>query len=315
MTVRCGQIWVASVLLLVGCADNPPAVIENKSVAAVDVPPEVRQTSANRPDYGPNLPAGPDYVVEPGDTLYAVAFRLGMDYRTLANLNEIDPPYVIRVGQSLKTAPDAELATALAVPETTATQFHSRQSASATSGERAVEGAVESTVESTAGKATASAPESERVAATTTPTATQPEPGPPAHSLSTAKPPPPNAPVDHWSWPAEGKVSRAYSAERHKGIDLDGERGSPVMATAAGVVVYAGTGVTGYGALLVVKHNDIYLSAYGHNDALLAAEGQQVDAGQVIARMGSTSSDMVKLHFEIRRNGRPVNPTSLLPQR
>jgi lipoprotein NlpD len=110
-------------------------------------------------------------------------------------------------------------------------------------------------------------------------------------------------------------VSRAYSAERHKGIDLVGERGSPVKATAAGVVVYAGTGVTGYGALLIVKHNDTYLSAYGHNDALLVAEGQQVDAGQVIAHMGSTSSDSVKLHFEIRRNGRPVNPTSLLPQR
>ena len=307
MTVRCDQIWVASVLLLVGCADNPPAVIENKSVAAVDVPPEVRQTNASRPDYGPNLPAGPDYVVEPGDTLYAVAFRLGVDYRTLASLNDIDPPYVIRVGQSLKTAPDAELANAAAVPETTATQSHSQQPVSGAS--------VESAAESGAGNVTASAPEGERIAATAKPTATQPEPGPPSHSLSTAKAPPPNAPVDRWSWPAEGKVSRAYSAERHKGIDLDGERGSPVMATAAGVVVYAGTGVTGYGALLIVKHNDTYLSAYGHNDALLAAEGQQVSAGQVIARMGSTSSDSVKLHFEIRRNGRPVNPTSLLPQR
>ena len=307
MTVSCGQIWVASVLLLVGCADNPPAVIENKSVAAVDVPPEVRQTNASRPDYGPNLPAGPDYVVEPGDTLYAVAFRLGVDYRTLASLNDIDPPYVIRVGQSLKTAPDAELANAAAVPETTATQSHSQQPVSGAS--------VESAAESGAGNVTASAPGGERIAATAKPTATQPEPGPPSHSLSTAKAPPPNAPVDRWSWPAEGKVSRAYSAERHKGIDLDGERGAPVMATAAGVVVYAGTGVTGYGALLIVKHNDTYLSAYGHNDALLAAEGQQVSAGQVIARMGSTSSDSVKLHFEIRRNGRPVNPTSLLPQR
>ena len=307
MTVRCGQFWVASLLLLVGCADNPPAVIENKSVAAVDVPPEVRQTNANRPDYGPNLPAGPDYVVEPGDTLYAVAFRLGMDYRTLANLNDIDPPYVIRVGQALKTAPDAELANAPAVPETTAAQSHSQQPASGAS--------LESAAESGAGNATASAPEGERIAATAKPTATQPEPGPPSHSLSTAKTPTPNAPVDRWSWPAEGKLSRAYSAERHKGIDLIGERGSPVMATAAGVVVYAGTGVTGYGALLIVKHNDTYLSAYGHNDALLAAEGQRVDAGQVIALMGSTSSDSVKLHFEIRRNGRPVNPTALLPQR
>jgi lipoprotein NlpD len=293
MTVRCGQIWLAIVLLLVGCADNPPAVIENKSVAAVEVPPEVRQANANRPDYGPNLPAGPDYVVEPGDTLYAVAFRLGMDYRTLANLNDIDPPYVIRVGQSLQTAPDAELANAPAVPETTATESNSQQPTSGASGESASE--------SGAGKATASAPEGERVTAVAKPANPQSEPGPPSHSLSTAKTPTPNAPVDRWSWPAEGQVSRAYSAERHKGIDLDGERGAPVMATAAGVVVYAGTGVTGYGALLIVKHNDTYLSAYGHNDALLAAEGQQVNAGQVIARMGSTSSDSVKLHFEIRR--------------
>ena len=327
MTVRCGRIWLASLLMLVGCADNPPAVIENKSVAAVDVSPEVRQTNAQRADYGPNLPAGPDYVVEPGDTLYAVAFRLGMDYRTLAGLNDIDPPYVIRVGQSLKTAPDAERANAPAIPETTAIQSHSPQRAGGSRGERSVESVGESAVEnavasagegvveSSTDKAMASAPEGNPVTATTKPAAKQPEPGPPSHSLSTAKTPTPNAPVDRWSWPAEGKVSRAYSAERHKGIDLHGERGSPVMATAAGVVVYAGTGVTGYGALLIVKHNDTYLSAYGHNDALLAAEGQQVDAGQVIARMGSTSSDSVKLHFEIRRNGRPVNPTSLLPQR
>ena len=327
MTVHCGQIWVASLVLLVGCADNPPAVIENKSVAAVDVPPEVRQTNANRPDYGPNLPAGPDYAVEPGDTLYAVAFRLGMDYRTLANLNDIDPPYVIRVGQSLKTAPDAGRANAPDVAETTATQSHSPQRAGGPSGERGVESAVESAGEnavasagggvgeSSTDKATASAPQDERVAVTAKPANPQPEPGPPSHLLSTAKTPTPNAPVDRWSWPAEGKVSRVYSAERHKGIDLDGERGAPVMATAAGVVVYAGTGVTGYGALLIVKHNDTYLSAYGHNDALLAAEGQQVNAGQVIARMGSTSSDSVKLHFEIRRNGQPVNPATLLPQR
>ena len=303
MTVRCGQILVVSLLLLFGCADTPPAVIENKSVAAVDVPPEVRQTNTNRPDYGSELAAGPDYVVEPGDTLYAVAFRLGVDYRTLASLNDIDPPYVIRVGQALKTVPNAALGGASPALETNAAQVSGTQRASETS------------VTSAAGNGAARATEGESITATAKPAATKSEPGPPSHTLSTAKTPTPNAPVDRWSWPADGKVSRAYSAERHKGIDLVGERGSPVMATAAGVVVYAGTGVTGYGALLIVKHNDTYLSAYGHNDALLAAEGQRVDAGQVIARMGSTSSDSVKLHFEIRRNGRPVNPTSLLPQR
>jgi len=303
MRVRCGQILVVSLLLLVGCADTPPAVIENKSVAAVDVPPEVRQTNTTRPDYGPQLAAGPDYVVEPGDTLYAVAFRLGVDYRTLASLNDIDPPYVIRVGQALKTAPEGVAGSPPVSPEANVAQASAMQRTSGTS------------VKSAAGNGAARATEGESITATARPAATKSEPGPPSHTLSTAKTPTPNAPVDRWSWPADGKVSRAYSAERHKGIDLVGERGSPVMATAAGVVVYAGTGVTGYGALLIVKHNDTYLSAYGHNDALLAAEGQRVDAGQVIARMGSTSSDSVKLHFEIRRNGRPVNPTSLLPQR
>ena len=303
MTVRCGQILVVSLLLLFGCADTPPAVIENKSVAAVDVPPEVRQTNTNLPDYGPELAAGPDYVVESGDTLYAVAFRLGMDYRTLASLNDIDPPYVIRVGQALKTAPEGVAGSPSVSPEANMAQASAMQRASGTS------------VKSSAGNGTARAADSESIAATAKPAATESESGPPSHTLSTARSPTPNAPVDRWSWPAGGKVSRAYSAERHKGIDLVGERGSPVMATAAGVVVYAGTGVTGYGALLIVKHNDTYLSAYGHNDALLAAEGQQVDSGQVIARMGSTSSDSVKLHFEIRRNGRPVNPTALLPQR
>ena len=81
------------------------------------------------------------------------------------------------------------------------------------------------------------------------------------------------------------------------------------------MVVYAGTGVTGYGALIIVKHNDTYLSAYGHNDVLLAAEGEPVSAGTLIARMGSSGTDSVKLHFEIRRNGRPINPATLLPSR
>ena len=293
MTERCCQSLAASLVLLFGCADNPPAVIENKSVAAADVPPEVRQANTNLPDYERDLAAGPDYVVEPGDTLYAVAFRLGMDYRTLASLNNIDPPYVIRVGQSLRTAPDAALGSAPAASEANPSEASAMQRVS------------ETTAENAAGNATATAKSA----------ATQSEAGPHSHTLSPAQTPTPNAPVDRWFWPAEGTVSRTYSAERHKGIDLVGERGSPGLATAAGVVVYAGTGVTGYGALLIVKHNDTYLSAYGHSDALLAAEGQYVDAGQVIARMGSTSSDSVKLHFEIRRNGLPVNPTSLLPKR
>lgn len=110
-------------------------------------------------------------------------------------------------------------------------------------------------------------------------------------------------------------MQRAFSDVLHKGIDIAGQRGDPVYATASGVVVYAGTGVKGYGALLIVKHNDQFLSAYGHNDAMLVSEGAGISAGQQIARMGSSGTDTVKLHFEIRRQGQPVDPLRLLPKR
>ena len=289
---------VALTSLLGGCADKPPAVIENKSVPAAIETPEVRQATAPEravvADVGQMLQRGPNYIVQPGDTLYAVAFRLGMDYRTLAEINNIDPPYVIRVSQSLKTIGAGSRAlddTAAVAPTQSVVVEPDRfgsppwQTSTASAGQQ---------VE-------AVRPE--------------PGPGPPSHTLSTGKSATPKGPVDRWIWPAAGAVSRPFSGERHKGIDLAGQRGAPVMATAPGVVVYAGTGVTGYGALLILKHNDTYLSAYGHNDELLAVEGEQVKAGQVIARMGSTDSDSVKLHFEIRRDGRPVNPTGLLPSR
>jgi lipoprotein NlpD len=101
----------------------------------------------------------------------------------------------------------------------------------------------------------------------------------------------------------------------HKGIDIGGKRGDPVKAVAAGQVVYAGTGIVGFGELLIVKHNDVYLSAYGHNDQLLVAEGDTVKAGQVIAEKGSSGTDRVKLHFEIRKEGKPIDPQRLLPRR
>ena len=277
-------------LIVVGCADNPPAPIVNKSTPAAADRPEVRQTGASRPDYGEELPRGPDYVVQRGDTLYSVAFRLGMDYRTLAAINGIDAPYVIQVSQRLKTVPSEQASVPVpAAPEKTA-----QASTPATPATTAKAAPAQS-------KASAAAPAPSTRSSESIVSA-------PAGKVT-------NAPVSAWVWPAEGEVSRRFSDERHKGIDIPGERGAPVMATAAGVVVYSGTGVTGYGALLIVKHNDTYLSAYGHNDALLVAEGAQVKSGQVIARMGSTSADSVKLHFEIRRNGRPVNPTALLPAR
>ena len=284
---------VLPLLVTVSCADKPPAAIENRSVAAVEVVPEVRQVTGVGRDYGEQLRAGVDYVVQPGDTLYAVAFRLGMDYRALAEINHIDPPYVIHIAQVLKTV-DPNDGTE---PDTT------NESAPIKSG-------AESSSDTTVAEASSADPP----ATIQNNPPDQPRPRP----ASVAPPAPvsaPNVPIDRWAWPADGRVSRPFSEELHTGIDVSGERGADIRATAPGVVVYAGTGVTGYGALLIVKHNDTYLSAYGHNDALLAGEGEQVSAGQVIAKMGSTSTDAVKLHFEIRRNGVPVNPATLLPRR
>ena len=121
--------------------------------------------------------------------------------------------------------------------------------------------------------------------------------------------------MSRWRWPSNGKVVRTFASNVHKGIDIAGSRGDPVTATAAGKVVYAGAGVTGYGSLIIVKHNDTYLSAYGHNEQLLVSEGSVVKVGQQIATMGSSGTNSVKLHFELRRQGKPVDPLTLLPKR
>ena len=146
--------------------------------------------------------------------------------------------------------------------------------------------------------------------AQSTPASPRAIPKPAASATKVSKP---SAKVSTWRWPTVGKVTRGYSSSVHKGIDISGKRGDAIIAVAAGRVVYAGTGIVGYGELLIVKHNDIYLSAYGHNYRLLVKEGEQVKAGQKIAEKGSSGTDTVKLHFEIRKEGKPVDPQKLLP--
>ncbi|MEZ5506179.1 MAG: peptidoglycan DD-metalloendopeptidase family protein [Gammaproteobacteria bacterium] len=120
-----------------------------------------------------------------------------------------------------------------------------------------------------------------------------------------------------WNWPASGPVIEGFSlgGTVNKGVDLAGRKGEPVLAAADGKVVYSGTGLVGYGNMIIIKHNDVYLSAYGHNSRLLLKEGQWAKAGQKIAEIGSTGTTRDKLHFEIRRNGKPVNPLQYLPKR
>ena len=292
-------------VLVSACADHPPAVIEDRSVMQVEVVPEVRQSVPFEQDEAEakakvSLIQGPDYAVQKGDTLYSVAFRLGMDYRTLAQFNDIEPPFTILVGESLRTVPPVS-------PEQPTQDGAAPLPLPSDNTQR-------DAVLTPAALASAAGLKANESATVTSAT---PKPGRKmeAKPNSSAKPQRANAPVTRWRWPVSGKVSRRFANDRNKGLDLLGQRGDPVGATADGVVVYAGSGVTGYGALLIVKHNDTYLSAYGHNDELLASEGDYVTAGEAIARMGSTSADSVKLHFEIRRDGIPIDPMTLLPSR
>ncbi len=218
------------------------------------------------------------YAVQRGDTLYSITWRYGLDYRSVAAANGVAAPYTIYPGQQLYLTTKAPGVASRPVPAAT-------PPATATS----------------------------RVAATgsSTPTAkpiigTTPKPIAKTASKPAAR-------ITAWRWPTSGKVTRGYSSTVHKGIDISGKQGDPIYAVAPGKVVYAGTGIVGYGELLIVKHNDIYLSAYGHNYRLLVDEGEQVKSGQKIAEKGSSGTDTVKLHFEIRKEGKPVDPQKLLP--
>lgn len=224
----------------------------------------------------------PAYTVQGGDTLYSIAFRYGLDYRKLGAANGIAAPYTIYPGQRLQLREAA-------VPVTA-----SRSS-------KPVPPPVSAAPSRPASAPRPVTPPSSSPA-TTTPTRTSP----PATAMG---------PVGSWRWPSSGPVLRSYSSTVHKGIDIGGKRGDAVIAVATGQVVYAGTGIVGLGELLIVKHNELYLSAYGHNDRLLVNEGDMVQAGQKIAEKGSSGTDAVKLHFEIRKEGKPIDPLRVLPRR
>jgi lipoprotein NlpD len=276
-----GIVVIVGCWLLASCADTPPAPVEDRSATG-------RQSTARPKTYEAALRPGKPYTVRRGDTLYSIAFRLGMDFKALARRNAIKAPYTIFPGEVLAT----DLRKGSTVAKKSAKPASSVSDNART------------------GKPKPKTVTPPKTTPKTTPSASKPVTVPKRKVGSVS-----NKPVSRWRWPSAGQVTRGYSNNLHKGIDIAGKRGAPVRAVAAGSVVYAGTGVTGYGALIIVKHNEDYLSAYGHNDRLLVAEGEQVAAGQEIAKMGSTGTDTVKLHFEIRRRGQPVDPLKILPKR
>ena len=279
--------------LLAGCA-------ESRVVA-------VRRISGSPPVRGIE-PAHGRYRVVAGDTLYSIAFRHGLDYRALAWINGIAPPFTIYPGEEIR------LSGKPAAPAVGARSSAPHRLPPARPVPPA--GAVSAAVTAPTPAVAASVPGS----AAGTPAAV-----PAAASAASAaatpvqSPPAPSRRVDGiaWRWPTDGAILDRYQANDpgRQGIDLGGSSGQPVYAAADGVVVYSGNGLIGYGELIIIKHSDSYLSAYGHNRVRLVKEGERVRAGQEIAEMGSSGAPRVELHFEIRRDGKPVDPLDYLPPR
>lgn len=263
------------ILLLAACGGNVRAPVEDRYARS-------------------SAPSGSSaYTVQRGDTLYSIAFRYGLDYRGLAAANRISAPYTIYVGQNLQLKEAAP-------PRTASTSSRTATPAS-------------SKPANPVAKPSSSVPKPAPVASSSSKTTTTSASSKSSTSKTTKTVS--SGPVKSWRWPSSGKVVRRYSSTVHKGIDIGGKRGDSIVAVAAGQVVYAGTGIVGLGELLIVKHNNVYLSAYGHNDRLLVSEGDKVSAGQKIALKGSSGTDTVRLHFEIRKEGKPIDPLRLLPKR
>lgn len=249
------------------------------------------------------------HTVVRGDTLYSIAFNYGLDYRNVAAWNGIRAPYTIYPGQKLKLTPTvSSTSRQIAKQQTQPVQPQPRPQPQAkslvpgpiVSRSTEPESAVKPETQPAASAKVPPAPEQTAPVTRTTP-------------VTSEKTPVISGPIK-WSWPTKGKVVKSDTPISKNGIDIAGIKGQPINAAAPGQVVYSGSGLLGYGRLIIIKHNENYLSAYAHNDELLVKEGEQVTAGQNIALMGQTVNGRTLLHFEIRKNGQPVNPLGYLPK-
>ncbi|CAE6892594.1 COG0739 Membrane proteins related to metalloendopeptidases [Vibrio sp. B1REV9] len=290
---------------LIGCAAHSPAPVSslNKDYSSVE-----------RGSY-----RGSYYEVKKGDTLYFIAYVTDRDVKELVRYNDLTAPYTIFPGQRLKlwaakyVSPKfghkvepvvvpvvAKKPAPVSKPTTVAKSSNSSKSSTqkpTKTTTNVVKKQPPKTVEQSKSKEYVGTKVNQNV-----------KPKPPVTTAKSDK-------VSKWLWPTKGRVISNFSAgeQGNKGIDIAGQRGQSIVSTAPGTVVYSGNALRGYGNLIIVKHNDNYLSAYAHNDRLLVSEGQSVTGGQKIATMGSSGSKSVKLHFEIRYQGKSVNPKRYLP--
>ncbi len=298
--------------------------IESSSAAPVQTPVQTENGHIvyNR-SYG-NIPKGsyngPTYTVRRGDTLFYIAWITGNDFRDLAQRNNVAAPYSLRVGQVLQVGNSTgqPITGGNAISIADSSQPSKNQSVIPQARPVAQQPVItysedsDDETSSTVNSGSKLLPSKPLVTGSASAPIVAPV-NPPTVSSTSAS----SAPITGWRWPTEGKIIDNFSASEggNKGIDIAGSRGQSVVATAAGRVVYAGNALRGYGNLIIIKHNDDYLSAYAHNDTMLVREQQEVSAGQKIATMGSTGTSSVRLHFEIRYKGKSVNPLRYLPQR
>ena len=292
--------WVLALTLaatlLAGCTNPPPrGPVEDRGPGAKTAATAIAGTAAasapsdaTKPLPGAENAGKPGYyMVKTGDTLIRIGLENGQNWKDLVKWNNLDNPNIIEVGQVLRVVqPGIDPTGASTKPVTTA-RVETRP-LDAKPGSPAASGA--------------SAPAASA-------------PAVPA-SVATATAPIREGDEEvHWAWPSNGAVIAAFDDVKVKGLVIGGKAGDPVLAAADGRVVYAGSGLRGYGNLIILKHNNTYLTAYAHNQALVVKEDQTVRRGQKIAEMGSTDADSVKLHFEIRKLGKPIDPAKLLPAR
>lgn len=303
---RLPLLSVVLVLLMAGCASSQhKAPVEDRATSSRQTGvAAASQPAASSPIDVKNLPGAENagkpgyYSVKPGDTLIRISLENGQNYRDVARWNNLENANLIEVGQVLRVVPPNVDAAAVAArgvvpPRAEPRPLDAKPPLAAASAAPAASAPV--AVAASANSAGASAP-------------------------VVAAAPQPAAPRDadedlNWLWPATGPVAAGFEEGRSKGLAITGKAGDPVLAAADGRVVYAGSGLRGYGNLVIVKHNNTYLTAYAHNQTLLVKEDQVVRRGQRIAEMGSSDADRVQLHFEIRRQGKPIDPARLLPPR
>ena len=261
--------------------------------------PEATQAPAGKTLPGAENAGKPGYyTVKPGDTLIRIGLDNGQNWRDIVRWNALENPNQIEVGQVLRVVPP--VGAVAAAPASTQTAVVTRPVG--------VGSAVPAPVAPAASSAGASRPAAPQgsTGAGTTAVATAPVAAPAATN--------PDEEIS-WVWPTSGSVLAGFDEVKNKGLDIGGSAGAPVVAAADGRVVYVGAGLRGYGNLIILKHNNTYLTAYAHNQSLLVKEDQSVRKGQKIAEMGSSDADRVKLHFEVRRQGKPVDPAKYLPPR